>query len=81
LVDQLFNDCTGTGEHGEIDTRGLWNESNSWVFTDSPAIQAEAGASSAIDPSHVDKRVRSFGDDAFPVQLRVWLKHHLHAPG
>jgi Mn-containing catalase len=48
LVDQFFNDSTGTGEHGEIDTRGPWNEGNGWVFTDSPAIQAEAGASSAI---------------------------------
>ena len=26
LVDQFFNDSTGTGDHGEIDTRGPWNE-------------------------------------------------------
>src|SRR5712672_4057179 len=38
----------GAGEHGEIDARGPWNEGNGWVFTESPAIQAEAGASSAI---------------------------------
>jgi Mn-containing catalase len=36
------------GDHGEIDTRGPWNEGNGWVFTESPAIQAEARASSAI---------------------------------
>ena len=48
LVDQFFNDSTGTGEHGEIDTRGPWNEGNGWVFTESPAIQAEPGAASAI---------------------------------
>src|SRR6185312_15718239 len=42
LVDQFFNDSTGSGEHGEIDTRGPWNEGNGWVFTESPAIQAEA---------------------------------------
>lgn len=48
LVDQFFNDSTGTGDHGEIDTRGPWNEGNGWVFTDSPAIQAEPGAQSAI---------------------------------
>ena len=48
LVDQFFNDSTGMGEHGEIDTRGPWNEGNGWVFTESPAIQAEAGASTAI---------------------------------
>ncbi|QOZ65860.1 DUF892 family protein [Bradyrhizobium arachidis] len=40
LVDQFFNDSTGTGDHGEIDTRGPWNEGGDWVFTESPAIQA-----------------------------------------
>src|SRR5436189_4778678 len=48
LVDQFFNDSTGSGDHGEIDTRGPWNEGNGWVFTQSPAIQADAGVSSAI---------------------------------
>jgi Mn-containing catalase len=48
LVDQFFNDSTGTGEHGEIDTRGPWNEGNGWVFMESPAIQAEPGAASTI---------------------------------
>jgi Mn-containing catalase len=48
LVDQFFNDSTGAGDHGEIDTRGPWNEGNGWVFTESPAIQAEPGASTAI---------------------------------
>jgi Mn-containing catalase len=48
LVDQFFNDSTGAGDHGEIDTRGPWNEGNGWVFTESPSIQAEAGVSSAI---------------------------------
>ncbi|WFU58460.1 DUF892 family protein [Bradyrhizobium pachyrhizi] len=49
LVDQFFNDSTGTGDHGEIDTRGAWNEGGEWVFTESPAIQAgEPGPASAI---------------------------------
>jgi Mn-containing catalase len=48
LVDQFFNDSTGTGEHGEIDTRGPWNEGNGWLFTGSPAIQAEPGTTTAI---------------------------------
>jgi Mn-containing catalase len=49
LVDQFFNDSTGTGDHGEIDTRGPWNEGGDWVFTESPAIQAgEPGPASAI---------------------------------
>src|SRR4026207_1717890 len=48
LVNQFFNDSTGTGDEGEIDTRGPWNEGNGWVFTESPAIQAEPGAASAL---------------------------------
>src|SRR5690349_22875925 len=49
LVDQFFNDSTGTGDHGEIDTRGPWNEGGDWVFTESPALQdGEAGSSPSI---------------------------------
>jgi Mn-containing catalase len=49
LVNQFFNDSTGTGDHGEIDTRGPWNEGGDWVFTESPAIQAgEPGPAAAI---------------------------------
>lgn len=48
LVDQFFNDFTGTGDHGEIDARGPWNEGNGWVFTESPAIQADPDVSTAI---------------------------------
>ncbi|MEH2537103.1 MULTISPECIES: DUF892 family protein [unclassified Bradyrhizobium] len=49
LVNQFFNDSTGTGEHGEIDTRGPWNEGDGWVFMESPAIQAgEPGAATGI---------------------------------
>jgi Mn-containing catalase len=39
LVDQFFNDSTGEGEHGEIDTRGPWNEGGDWVFVRAPALQ------------------------------------------
>lgn len=49
LVNQFFNDSTGSGDHGEIDTRGPWNEGGDWVFTESPAIQAgDETAPSAI---------------------------------
>jgi Mn-containing catalase len=49
LVDQFFNDSTGSGDHGEIDTRGPWNEGGDWVFTESPAIQAgDPGPASSI---------------------------------
>jgi Mn-containing catalase len=39
LVDQFFNDSTGDGDHGEIDTRGPWNEGEPWEFVESPAFQ------------------------------------------
>jgi Mn-containing catalase len=39
LVNQFFNDSTGSGDHGEIDTRGPWNEGDEWEFVESPAIQ------------------------------------------
>lgn len=49
LVDQYFNDSTGTGDHGEIDTRGPWNEGGDWVFTESPALQGgEPGSAGAV---------------------------------
>jgi Mn-containing catalase len=40
LVNQFFNDSTGSGDHGEIDTRGPCNDGAEWVFTESPALQA-----------------------------------------
>src|SRR6201994_1972620 len=49
LVDQFFNDSTGTGDYGELDTRGPWNDGGDWVFTDSPALQnVDAGEATAI---------------------------------
>ena len=48
LVNQFFNVSTGAGDHGEIDTRGPWNEGDEWVFTPSPALGDEAGAAPSI---------------------------------
>ncbi|EJN15514.1 Mn-containing catalase [Bradyrhizobium sp. YR681] len=49
LVDQFFNDSTGSGDNGEIDTRGPWNEGEDWIFTESPALQgSEPGAAPSI---------------------------------
>ena len=53
LVNQFFNNSTGSGDHGEIDTRGPWNEGSDWVFTESPAIQAggETGSTAIVAES------------------------------
>ncbi|WP_262048408.1 DUF892 family protein [Bradyrhizobium sp. Bra78] len=49
LVDQFFNDSTGSGDNGEIDTRGPWNEGEDWVFTQSPALQSgDSGTAPSI---------------------------------
>src|SRR6185437_11174316 len=39
IVDQYFNDSTGTGDRGEPDVRGPWNEGGSWQFVQAPAFQ------------------------------------------
>ena len=53
LVNQFFNDSTGSGDHGEIDTRGPWNEGGDWEFVKSPAIQSDAdgGTEASIESS------------------------------
>jgi Mn-containing catalase len=52
LVNQFFNDSTGTGDDGEVDARGPWNEGNDWVFTESPALmKSETGAPSIVAES------------------------------
>jgi len=43
LVNQFFNDSTGTGDEGEIDTRGPWNEGGDWEFMSSPALATVDG--------------------------------------
>lgn len=47
LVNQYFNASTGSGDEGEIDARGPWNEGNDWVYTDSPALEAPDADTSA----------------------------------
>ena len=39
LVSQFFNNSTGSGDEGEIDTRGPWNEGGDWEYVASPALQ------------------------------------------
>jgi Mn-containing catalase len=47
LVNQFFNDSTGAGDEGEIDTRGPWNEGGEWEFVQSPALQETGTETSA----------------------------------
>src|SRR3954451_10581332 len=36
LVSQYFNDSTGTGDRGESDARGPWNEGGDWEIVEAP---------------------------------------------
>jgi Mn-containing catalase len=47
LVNQFFNDSTGAGDEGEIDTRGPWNEGGEWEFMTSPALLPETNGETA----------------------------------
>ncbi|OWV73197.1 non-heme manganese-containing catalase [Rhizobium sp. R634] len=47
LVDQFFNDSTGEGDLGEVDTRGPWNEGEPWEFVEAPAFQDLKGTENA----------------------------------
>lgn len=76
LVNQYFNDSTGVGDHGEIDTRGPWNEGEDWVYTDSPAIHSsEPGASSSI----IAESSSTEGNEAISELLIDELRDILHA--
>ena len=43
LVDQYFNNSTGQGDMGEVDTKGPWNEGDTWQVLDAPAFQEARG--------------------------------------
>ena len=42
VVNLFFNDSTGTGDDGEQDQRGPWNEGGDWEFIESPAFEDTA---------------------------------------
>ena len=44
VVNQFYNDSTGTGDMGEVDSRGPWNEGGEWEFIQSPAAPARNGS-------------------------------------
>ena len=39
IVDQYYNDSTGTGDDGEVDVKAVWNSSDSIVVVEAPALQ------------------------------------------
>lgn len=41
LVDQYFDDSTGEGENGAVDTRGPWNDDKAFQYVENPAFNPE----------------------------------------
>ena len=80
LVDQIFNDSTGEGDHGEIDTRGPWNEGEPWQFVESPAIQAMKSLESGGESVPIQAESSELADEG-PIQelLVDQLRDILHA--
>jgi Mn-containing catalase len=75
-VNQFFNDSTGEGDEGEIDTRGPWNEGGDWEFMASPALSA-----TDTDPDTAIKTESSppTTPDGINELLLVELRDILHA--
>jgi Mn-containing catalase len=82
LVDQFFNDSTGTGEDGELDARGPWNEGGDWQRVEAPAFQDLHGTPTAGN-AQVDDRSTSTGDnpDALEELLVEQLRDLINAEG
>ena len=82
LVDQFFNTSTGTGEDGELDARGPWNEGEGLELVEAPAFR-ELSANQAPATAGVDDRTTSSaGDpDAIEALLVEQLRDLLNAEG
>src|SRR6202046_4360988 len=69
VVNKFMNDSTGSGDYGEIDTRGPWNEGDDWVFTPSPALNEASSAPSIVAESSPPEDVSGL-DELLINQLR-----------
>jgi Mn-containing catalase len=56
LVDEYFNDSTGTGDEGETDSTGPWNEGGDWKIVEQPEL--EEGVE-----SHAQQGAKSTGSE------------------
>ena len=79
LVDQYFNDSTGEGDHGEIDTTGPWNEGNGLEIVQSPAIVGNGDALTPATSNGIHAESTGTGDEALEELLVDQLRDILHA--
>jgi Mn-containing catalase len=78
LVDQFFNDSTGEGDHGEVDTRGPWNEGGEWEYIESPAFADLNGFEPSEDAPAMHAE-SSAADESIRDLLVEQLRDILHA--
>ena len=53
LVDQYFDDSTGTGDRGEANARGPWNQGGEWELVEAPAFaELKSEKTGAREPSN-----------------------------
>ncbi|MEN3338469.1 MAG: Mn-containing catalase [Acidobacteriota bacterium] len=82
LVDQFFNDSTGSGEDGERDGRGPWNEGGDWTFVEAPAFQQMRVPANGGGATMDTRSTTTAGDPALLHELLLdELRDLLHAEG
>jgi Mn-containing catalase len=82
VVNQFYNDSTGSGDMGEIDTRGPWNEGGAWEFVQSPAMPAQNGGARGDGLQSAEPVMESsvpLEPDAIQEALVETLRDLLHA--
>ena len=82
LVDQYFNDSTGSGEDGELDARGPWNEGGDWQRVEAPAFQTLREPGESFDGAIDDRTTQTGGNpEQLEELLADQLRDILHAEG
>lgn len=82
VVNQFYNDSTGTGDMGEVDARGPWNEGGEWEFVQAPAMAAQNGAAGGDGTRSAEPAMESSiptEPDAIREALVETLRDLLHA--
>ena len=80
IVNQFYNDSTGTGDMGEIDARGPWNEGGEWEFIASPAAPFHNGGSGNGDGQHMAESADAAMESSIPSEpdaIHETLVEHL----
>jgi Mn-containing catalase len=79
LVDQYFNDSTGEGDMGEVDTTGPWNAGGSWQMVDSPAFREMRGIQGDREPVIESEASQASEPEAIRDLLIDQMRDLLHA--